>query len=64
MGAVDTMITKSSKNNQLDDINIEALIQQSLAYKFSNEKQKVILEEVFKDRYNYLRENTSDALTF
>lgn len=57
MGAVDTMITKSSKNNQLDDINIEDLIQQSLAYKFSNEKQKVILEEVFKDRYNYLREN-------
>lgn len=60
MGAVDTMITKSSKNNQLNDINIEDLIQQSLAYKFSNENQKVILEEVFKNRYNYLRENIND----
>lgn len=56
VAAIDLMITKSVDVDSLEDLSIEELISDSLAYKLGNEVQRTMLNNVFQARYNRLKE--------
>lgn len=54
--AIDQMITLNTEGDDLEQINIEEVIHDSLAYYLGDENIKSFLERIFKVRYNYLKE--------
>ena len=56
VAAIDLMISKSTKAENLDDLSIEELIQDSLAYKLGDIQQQEMLKTVFQARYHKLKE--------
>ena len=56
VAAIDLMITKSTGAQSLEDLSIDDLIRDSLAYKLGNEQQRDMLKNVFQARYGRLKE--------
>lgn len=54
--AVDLMITKSTDAQNLDELSIDNLISDSLAFKLGNNQQKEMLKTLFQARYSRLKE--------
>ena len=52
--AIDTMITRSSGIDALEDIDIEEIVKESLAYHIGDENIREYLKRVFRIRYNIL----------
>lgn len=56
VAAIDLMITKSTDALNLEDLRIEDLISDSLAYKLGNNSQRSMLGSLFEARYSKLKE--------
>lgn len=56
VAAIDLMITKSSGAQSLEELSIDDLIRDSLAYKLGDEQQRNMLKNVFQARYGRLKE--------
>jgi superfamily II DNA/RNA helicase len=56
VSAIDLMIMKSTEAHSLDDLSIDDLIRDSLAYKLGDGQQRVMLKNVFQARYSRLKE--------
>lgn len=56
VAAIDLMITKSTGAQSLEELSIDELIRDSLAYKLGNEQQQEMLKNVFQARYQRLKE--------
>ena len=56
VAAIDLMITKSTDTQNLEELSIDELISDSLAYKLGNSQQKQMLKNVFQARYSRLKE--------
>lgn len=54
--AIDMMITKSTNAQNLEELSIDDLISDSLAFKLGNNQQKEMLKTVFQARYSRLKE--------
>ena len=52
---IDSTISKSAPGKQLDEINIRSIVENSFAYKFSTEPEKVKLMSMFELRYEAMR---------
>ena len=53
--AIDMMIIRSVDEEQIDDLSIDELVSESLAYKLSDDNEKEILKTVFNARYKYIK---------
>lgn len=56
VAAIDLMITKSTGAQSLEDLSIDELISDSLAYKLGNAQQRNMLRNLFQARYSRLKE--------
>lgn len=56
VAAIDLMITKSTDAQNLDELQIESLISDSLAYKLGNNSQRRMLGTLFEARYIKLKD--------
>lgn len=56
VAAIDLMITKSTEAQSLEELSIDDLIRDSLAYKLGNVQQQEMLKNVFQVRYQRLKE--------
>lgn len=54
--AIDLMITKSTEAQNLEELSIDDLIRDSLAFKLGDDQQKKMLKTVFQARYSRLKE--------
>lgn len=57
--AIDEMIIRSASGN-VNDINVEELVSESLAFSLSDDEKQDILKRVFTARHNVLKENFED----
>lgn len=57
--AIDEMIIRSASGN-VNDINVEELVSESLAFSLSDDEKQDILKRVFTARHNVLKENFGD----
>ena len=56
VAAIDLMITKSTNDENLDNLSIDELIKDSLAYKLGDGGQRKMLKHLFEARYSHLKE--------
>ena len=57
--AIDMMIIRSVDEEQIDDLSIDELVSESLAYKLSDDNEKERLKTVFNARYKYIKSECS-----
>lgn len=57
--AIDMMIIRSVDEEQIDDLSIDELVSESLAYKLSDDNEKERLKTVFNARYKYIKSEFS-----
>lgn len=57
--AIDMMIVRSADEEQFDDLSIDELVSDSLAYRLSDDNEKERLKTVFNARYKYLQSECS-----
>lgn len=56
VAAIDLMITKSTNDENIDNLSIDELIKDSLAYKLGDRGQRTMLKHLFEARYSHLKE--------